>query len=257
MTFSEQIVYAMFKPSRYKEMVNLKTGRSVLFIVVMMLVLGIVSFLVPTGAYITGFGGFETLFTERMGTMEYKDGELSIDRPFEMSYDYNNILIDTSVESITNEMMDKDGAYMAVGSKTLRMTFAYDGEVIDYMTVPLDTLIEEGFTNESLCDIIPNIYAYLVLVFVLTSIGYFIKYAVIALILSIFYNSLNKQFEFGLSYGQVFMVCFYGQTFGYILSNFNAALGLLPQLLVSSVSIFISIHMITYSAALMKSDKQV
>lgn len=257
MTFSEQIVYAMFKPSRYKEMVNLKTGRSVLFIVVMMLVLGIVSFLVPTGAYITGFGGFETLFTERMGTMEYKDGELSIDRPFEMSYDYNNILIDTSVESITNEMMDKDGAYMAVGSKTLRMTFAYDGEVIDYMTVPLDTLIEEGFTNESLCDIIPNIYAYLVLVFILTSIGYFIKYAVIALILSIFYNSLNKQFEFGLSYGQVFMVCFYGQTFGYILSNFNAALGLLPQLLVSSVSIFISIHMITYSAALMKSDKQV
>ena len=257
MTFSEQIVYAMFKPSRYKEMVNLKTGRSVLFIVVMMLVLGIVSFLVPTGAYITGFGGFETLFTERMGTMEYKDGELSIDRPFEMSYDYNNILIDTSVESITDEMMDKDGAYLAVGSKTLRMTFAYDGEVIDYMTVPLDTLIEEGFTNESLCDIIPNIYAYLVLVFVLTSIGYFIKYAVIALILSIFYNSLNKQFEFGLSYGQVFMVCFYGQTFGYILSNFNAALGLLPQLLVSSVSIFISIHMITYSAALMKSDKQV
>ena len=257
MTFSEQIVYAMFKPSRYKEMVNLKTGRSVLFIVVMMLVLGIVSFLVPTGAYITGFGGFETLFTERMGTMEYKDGELSIDRPFEMSYDYNNILIDTSVESITDEMMDKDGAYMAVGSKTLRMTFAYDGEVIDYMTVPLDTLIEEGFTNESLCDIIPNIYAYLVLVFILTSIGYFIKYAVIALILSIFYNSLNKQFEFGLSYGQVFMVCFYGQTFGYILSNFNAALGLLPQLLVSSVSIFISIHMITYSAALMKSDKQV
>lgn len=257
MTFSEQIVYAMFKPSKYKEMIKLKTGRSVLFIFVMMLVLGIVSFLIPVGAYITGFGGFERLFMERMGELEYKNGELSIDAPFEMRFGSDNILIDTSVEKITDEMLDRDGIYFAVGSKVIRMTFVLDGETLDYTSVSLDSLLHEGFNNESLCQKIPAIYGYLVLAFVFTCLGFFIKYAFIALVFSIVINSMNKQFEFGLSYGQVFMICFYGQTLGYILSNFNAALGLLPQMLVSTIGVFITIHMITYSAAVMRNDRQV
>ena len=69
MNFSEQIVYAMFKPSKYKEMIKLKTSRFVGFTIVLMLVLGIVTFAVPAGAYIMGFGGFEKLFTNKMSNI--------------------------------------------------------------------------------------------------------------------------------------------------------------------------------------------
>lgn len=62
MTFSEQIVYGWFKPSKYKDMIELPRRRFVAYVIVMMLVLSIVSYVVPTASIIFGFGGFEKLF---------------------------------------------------------------------------------------------------------------------------------------------------------------------------------------------------
>lgn len=256
MTFSEQIVYAMFKPSKYKDLLNLKTKRSTLFIVVLMVVLGIVTVIIPTGALITGFGGFEKLFTEKMSLIEYKNGSLVIEKPFEMTFDSTNILIDTSKESITNDMLDKDGVYMAVGSEELRLVSSNGSQVIEYTTFKLDSMLYEGFNNAALCKYIPAIYGYLFLTFLITCVGYFIKYGFIALIFTIWINAINKQFQLNLAYSQVFMLCFYGQTLGIILSNFNAALGLFPQVIVSMVGIFISINFITTSIMLMRGKNQ-
>lgn len=245
MTFSEQIVYGLIKPSKYKEILNLRARRGVLYIVVLMLVLGIVSFAIPTAALITGFGGFENLFTKNISSLEYSDGELSIEKPFKMSFDYNNILIDTSVENITDNMLEKDGIYYAFGSKTLRMSYVYDSQIIDYQIFNLEYLLPEGLNNAMLCDYIPGIYAYLVIAFLIICLGFFIKYAAISLIFSIMVNSMNKRLEMGLSFGKVFLLCFYGQSFSMILSNFNSALGLFPSVIVSTVGIFVSVNIIT------------
>lgn len=256
MTFSEQIVYAMFKPSKYKELVNLKAGRSVLFIIVLTIVLGIVTFVIPMGALITGFGGFEKLFSQRIGALEYSNNSLSIEEPFEMSFDYNNVLIDTSEESISDEKMDRNGMYIAVGSKNIRLAFVNGSQVMDYASLGLDAILSEGFNNSTLCRYIPAIYGYLFITFLFTCAGFFIKYGFIALVFTIWINSVNKHLQLGLSYGQVFMICFYGQTLGIILSNFNAALGWLPQFIVSLVGVFVSVHMITASVALMREGDQ-
>ena len=96
MSFSEQIVYAMFKPSKYKEMLELKKSRFVVFVIVLMLALGIVRVAVPTAAVITGFGGFENLFINKISPMEYKDDKLSIEEKFEMSVGTYKVIIDTS-----------------------------------------------------------------------------------------------------------------------------------------------------------------
>lgn len=52
MTFSEQIVYGWFKPSKYKDMIELPRRRFVVYVIVMMLVLSIVSYVVPTASII-------------------------------------------------------------------------------------------------------------------------------------------------------------------------------------------------------------
>lgn len=257
MTFSEQIIYAMFKPSKYKEMVELKARRSVLFVIVLMLVLGIVGYAVPTGALIAGFGGFESLFTEKISDFEFSDGELSIEKSFEMTFDYTNILIDDSVETITDEMLHRDGAYFAIGSKTLRMAYVFGNQIQDYKTIELQLLLPNGFNNQSLVELIPALHVGLVIGFFMICIGYFIKYAIFSLVLSICINSMNKHLELGLSYGKVFMICFYGQTLAIIASNFNAALGLLPVTIVSMVGIFVSIHMITTAVMSFQRDKEV
>ncbi|MBO6115126.1 MAG: DUF1189 family protein [Lachnospiraceae bacterium] len=244
MTFSEQIVYAMFKPSKYKEMIELKKGRFVLFVVVIMFALGIIRVAVPTAATITGFGGFENLFTKKIAPFEFKEGKLDIEKRFEMSLGVYKIVVDTEDERLPDDKMNRKGGYIAFGSKYVTVAVYSGGSVTRIKEVSLDNLLTDGFNNNSLKQLIPFIYTYLTVSFVITCIGYFLKYALLSLIFLIFINGLNKAAGFGLSMGEMFKLCFYGQTLGIIISNANMALGLLPAGIVSGICVVISVNMI-------------
>lgn len=256
-TFSEQIVYAMFKPSKYKDMVNLRTSRFVVFAIVLSLVLGIVSFAVPTSSVIAGFGGFTKLFQKNVGPFTFSEGVLAAEKKFEMTVGLYHIIIDTEQETVSTDDMTKEGMYIAFGSKTLRMTMVANGQVMDYDISPLSNLLIEGFNTEQLVQMIPFIYTYIVIAFFVIACSFFLKYGLYALILGIYINAINKHNNLGLTFGKVFMLCFYGQTLGIILSNFNAALGLLPELIVNIIGIFISFNMITTAVVSIDRNKQV
>lgn len=256
MTFSEQIVYAMFRPSKYKEMLELKKSRFVLFVIVLMLALGIVRVAVPTAAMITGFGGFENLFTNKMAPMEYKDNKLSIEDKFEMSLGSYKVIVDTEEAKVADEKMRRRGGYLAFGSEYVTIAYNSGGSVSRYQEIRLDGLLAEGFNNESLKNMIPFIYSYIVMSFIISCLGYFLKYALLSLIFGIFVNSINKTMDIGLSKGEVFKLCFYGQTLGIIISNFNMALGFLPAGIVSGICVVISINIISTGIFTMVKTKQ-
>ena len=255
MTLSEQIVYGIFKPGKYKEMIELKKGRSVLYVIVMMLALGIVGFAIPTSATIAGFGGFTNLFEKKMAPISYAEGQMSIERPFSINLGSVKVVINTEKDHVTEEAVRAPGAYVAFGGKFVNLYISAGGRVEDFGGYRLSDILPPAFDNRTLVRGIPYIYAYLVLAFIISCIGYFLKYAVISLIFSIAVNGLNKQLALGMSFGQVFMLCFYGQSAAMLLSNFNAALALLPSMVVSVVGIFISVHMMTTSIALMRHDR--
>ncbi|MGN0368228.1 MAG: DUF1189 family protein [Wujia sp.] len=256
MTFAEQIVYGWFCPSRYKDLLELKRGRFVSYVIVMMLALGIVGYAVPVASTISGFGGFETLFTDNLGTVSYEKGALSVEHQFNMHINYANVLIDTTKETIPNEDLKKEGMFLAIGSKTLRMTAVIGSEITDYQVYHLDELLFDGFTNQTLVDMIPSIYVTLVIMFLANTFGYFLKYGFIALLFYFLVNSMNKQFDLNLQKGQSYALCFYGQSFAMIISNFNQAAGLLPAMLVSIIGMFVTVHMITASVAYLKNAKE-
>ncbi len=251
MTFSEQIVYGLTSPSKYKELIKLKTSRFVLFAVVMSLILGVLTFVIPAGAKISGFGGFKNLFEKRIGNMEYSDEKLSISESFEMSVDGANIIIDTSNPTVTNDMLKKDGAYFAFGSETLRMSIVYNHSISDYQIFDLKYLLPDGFTNETLTGLIPYIYVYMIVMFIVSSVGFFIKYGFFALVLSLMINSVNKQLSLGMSRGQVFQLCFYGESLGMLISNFNKAVGFIYPDIVSIITVFMSMNFITKAVVYM------
>lgn len=254
-TLSEQIVYGMFKPASYKQLVSVKKGRSILYIMVMMLALCIVTFAVPAGAVITGFGGFEQLFTKNMGELKYSDGKLSLDRPFEMSFDIYNIIIDTEDEMVADEKLHRDGMNIAIGSGKLRISLVMGQNIGDYSVTKLSDIFFSDFDNDTLVSMIPTIYISLVLTFIFTMVGLFIKYAMVSLVFCIVAQSINKSFDLKLSFGQVFMLCFYGQSLGMVLSNCNAALGLLPPTIITILGMFISIRMVGSSLVYMKMSR--
>jgi len=257
MTFSEQVWYGLFKPSKYKELLELRARRSVLYVAVIVLVLGLVTFVVPISAIIVGFGGMNKLFTETMAPVSYDGESLTIERPFKMDADNTIFIIDSSYYTIPDQELKVDATYIAVGSKNMRIVTVLGGEIWMNSVVPLEQILAPGFTNQSLVEIIPAIYISLVLCYLINSLLFFLKYGLYALILSIALNSMNKQLELGLSYGKVFMICFYGMSLGMLLTNFNIAMGLLSPMLVSMVTIFVSIHFMTTAMVLMRKSNQV
>lgn len=257
MTFAEQIVYAMFKPAKYKEMLELKKGRFAFFVVVLMLALGIMRVAVPTAAMITGFGGFNNLFTEKMAPFEYKNGKLEIEKSFEMSLGVYKIVIDTEDPRLPDEKLNRRGGYIAFGSEYLTIAVYSGGSVTRVQEISLDNLFADGFNNNSLKELIPFIYTYLVVSFLVYCIGYFLKYALLSLIFGIFVNGLNKNLGYGLSGGEIFKLCFYGQTLGIIISNCNMALGALPAGIVSGLCVVLSVNMIFSGLSRMDKMNQV
>lgn len=257
MTFSEQIWYGLLKPSKYKEIIELKTRRFVLFVVVVCLVLGLVTFVVPTAAIIAGFGGMNKLFTETMAPVTYDGESLSIEKPFKMNAGGNIFIIDSTYYTVPDTDLDRDGTYIAVGSKNLLLATVLGGEVWFKNIIPLEQVFSPGFSNESLASMVPAIYISLFICYLIMSLLFFLKYGFYALLLTIVMHSMNKQLEIGLSYGKVYMICFYGMSLGMLITNFNIAMGLLSPTLVSMVTVFVSVHFMTTALMLMRKDNQV
>ena len=193
MTFSEQILYAISKPGKYGEMIKLKKGRSKLYVLVICLVLGIITFAVPVGALIASFGGFEKLFDKQLATLRYEDDQLKLDTKFSMKIEDATILINTDTASGKDETVKRDGMYLTVGSHRAVLLF-----------------LANGFNVSSLKNGIPFIYGYLVLMFVFTCAGFFVKYAICALFLVLCIKKYIEMREIKMSFGQMFMLCFYG-----------------------------------------------
>ncbi len=255
MTFSEQLVNACVKPKNYRELLDLKRGRHVAYVLVILLVLGVIGFAIPIAAVISGFGGFEKLFNESMGNVSVQGGEMQIERPFFINIRGLKIVINTEDDAVSDDRLSTEGAYIAIGKKTVRLAISGSGKVNDYATYDVSTFFPDGFNNQTLVNVIPKIYVVLVLSVLAGCFGYFVKYAFLSLVFSITVNSLNKHLELGLNFGQVFMLCFYGQSLGILISNFNSAMNFLPQMIVSLVCIFISIHMITTAVVSLKGGK--
>lgn len=256
MTFSEQFIYAMFKPSKYKEMLELKRSRFVWFVIVMALVLSIVTFAVPVAARIAGFGGFEKLFTEKMSPMVFEDGELNIEKPFKMTFGILTFVIDTEEDAVSDEKMVKDGYYVALGKKYMSRCIVLDGQRQSAADIELDTMIVNGVDNQKLVSLVPALYTSLVLCFIFVAGGMFCKYAFFALILALLINSMNKRLDAGMPFGKCFAMCFYAQTLAMIISNFNSAIGLLPGFIVSIFGVMYTIHMMSAANVLMLPKNQ-
>lgn len=257
MTISEQIVYGMIKPSRYKEILELKKSRWISYVIIMMLALSVISFVVPVASKIYGFGGFENLFTNKISDFQYSDNELQIEKPYQMSIGLNHMLIDTDYDTVPKNLLKKDGIYYAFGSKNVKLAYTIDGTIQAENIYRLEDILWEGFSNETLCEMIPHIYVMLLFMFIFNAIGHFISSGLFALFLAICVNSMNKYMKLGLSFGKVFILSFYGQSLYMVVSAVNDVIGLLPSVLVTMIGLFVTVHFVTTALITMSKGNQI
>lgn len=237
--FWQQIAYAITKAGKYIDMVQLRTGKSVKYVLLLMLLVSIMVYAVPTAATIAAFGGFQNLFLNKIPSFRMEAGELKSEEPFDIDISGIHFYVDTDADMIPNNVFEDNSVYIAIGSKTARVVFTEADFVSEFNRFRLSDVFPEGFDNKGLAQLSPYLYLSLVLNFVMVIIQYLVKYSFLALIYMILAWAINKTTGLMLTKKQVFMLCMYAQTLGILLVNINAAFGyILPPLLMSIIGVF-------------------
>ena len=247
-------VLEMFVTSiiRIKQLAKLSvenSSRFVLYVIFMALLVSIMSFAVPTASRIYSFGGFSKLFTEGIPKIEVKDGVLTADKKFEMRLNNAEIIMDTSKSSFEKADFDTTGAYIAIGSRTIKMVTYIESETsINYNEVysyPIGMVLPNGTNNNVLKNMAPLFYIILLFIFTVLAIIAAVKYLFFALLYALFTRSTTAISKLKMTMKDSFHFCFYAQTISIILVTANEAAGqLLPSLVMSVAGIFITVAVI-------------
>lgn len=219
--------------------IKTSTAKFVAYVIFLSLFAGLVSFGAPCVSKVASFGGFTNLFTTKVPAFEMKDGVLKADKQFKMNISKGTILINTDIDRFKFEDFDKEGIYVAIGSKYTKMVSITDikdknsyNEIYSYNN---QMLFAEGFNNDLLVKMIPLFYIMLFVTYVGISIFKGLKYLVWAVLLTISSLSLLKVVKLDMSLKDAFRLSFYAQTFSIILVNINEGIGYVVSSLLASI----------------------
>ena len=219
--------------------VRTSTSKFVAYVIFLSLFAGLVSFGVPSVSKVASFGGFSTLFENKVPTFEMKDGMLKADKQFKMNISKGTILINTDIDRFKFEDFEKEGVYIAIGSRYTKMVAITDikdkdsyNEIYSYNN---QALFVDGFNNDMLVKMVPFFYIMLFMTYLVISLMKGIKYLLLAVLLTVSSLSLLKVSKLDMSLKDAFRLSFYAQTFSIILVNINEGVGYLVSSLVASV----------------------
>lgn len=219
--------------------IKTSAAKFVAYVIFLSLFAGLVSFGVPSISKVASFGGFTNLFQNKVPTIEMSDGVLKADKQFKMNISKGTILINTDLDQFKFEDFDKEGIYVAIGSKNTKMVAITDikdkdsyNEIYSYNN---QYLFVEGFNNDLLVKMVPFFYIMLFLTYIVISLMKGLKYLLLAVVLTISSLSLLKVSKLDMSLKEAFRLSFYAQTCSVILVNINEGVGYLVSSLVASI----------------------
>jgi Protein of unknown function (DUF1189). len=212
----------------------------------------VIIYLIPFVANIAGFGGFKSLFNEKMPAFKYEGGRLTAEKKFDMMISGYHIYIDTSQESVSSSTLPSNGIYLAFGSKKVTFNYVDKTAVNDFSTViysaDLNTILMEGMDNSTFANASISFYISGLIITLFMTLIVVVKYLLLALIYTGLMLIPYKLFVKNIYMDEAFKVSYYAQTIGILIVSINKSLGmLLPELLVSVVGIILTLRFIKYT----------
>lgn len=241
-TLLDQLSIAVSSPKNYKQLVKLKTGRLVWFVVIISFLLAFIEFGIGAIFWVGKVGGLRNLITNKIPAFTYHDNKLDMEHDMQLEIGNATLYINTENASVDLDSMDSDGVYIAIGSENIVMGMVSDGKGYDYMETPLKYMfLPDGFNNSKLAVLTPVFYMYMVIMFIAVMVASAGRQLLLALIFSIAGNRLARILNTGLSYGKVFTICVYAQTLAVFIMSVNTALGyLLSSFVVWIIALVVS-----------------
>ncbi len=248
----EELKIALSMPSRLTELGEVTKKTFVKYVIFLSLLISVIIYLIPSIATVAGFGGFRSLFMEKMPAFKYENGVLTAERKFDMVLSGYHLYIDTSQTDVNPASLPSNGVYLAFGSKNASFIIVEKNAVNDFSNILYkmsnSEMFVNGMDNATFAEASTAFYFSSILFTLFYAVLMALKYVLLSMIytgiLWIAYKlSIKNIYEFEACH-----ISFYAQTIGILLVSINKALGyFLPGMLASIAGIFITFRLISYT----------
>lgn len=248
----DEIKIAVSIPSRLKEMMDVSRKSFIKYIAFISVFASVIIYLIPFIANVAGFGGFRTLFLEKMPAFRYESGKLTSEKKFDMMISGYHIYIDTEQDTVDSATLPSNGIYLCFGRKNMTFNYVEKSAVSDFSTVLYsvgnETIFSDGMDNSTFANSALTFYVTGIFMTVLMALIVVVKYLLLASIYTALMMIPYKIFIKNIYTDEAFKISYYAQTIGILIVSVNKAAGfLLPELLVSVIGIFITLRFIKYT----------
>ena len=225
------------------------SSRFIAYVIFISVLVATMTFAVPSASKISSFKGFRNLFMNKVPAFEMTNAGLVADKKFEMKLSNVTILMDTELDQFRFGDFEREGVYIAIGSKYTKMLTITDIEddssYNETYVYPNNMLFPIGFSNSDLVKMIPGFYISLVFIYAMLAVFAAVKYILAAVIYAVVTRSLTAISKLPMTFTDALHMCFYAETFGILIVNINSALGyLISPLIVSAAGIIITVFII-------------
>lgn len=228
LTLIDSLITAMFVPKEYDNLLKLSTGKIVRYILIVLFLVCLIQYAIPSLGSIAGLGGVEGILMNETPEFALENGEFYLEKKIEQVDEVSGVcfIVDTTVEEYTKDDVPANMMQAVLVSKNNMLVYnSMYGMGAMVESQDFEDLKDLTITNQTVADMSGFIYASLLFVFVIVWFAAIIEYLLTALFYAFFIYMFVKAVIQELTFGTVYKVALFAQTIGVIVESITYSLG--------------------------------
>lgn len=237
MNIFQQLRAAVTQMKAYKKLAGKSMITVIGYLCVLMVITTFISSVIPVIGYVVSIGGYENFFNNQVPKFELSNGVLEMEHRLSFDNGVTSVIIDSDVDVYKEADVSADFLQQILVSKS-NIIIKNLGQTVQ---MPLSQMSNITLVNEDLANMSPIIYAFIVLITILTFFLSAVKYLLAALMFACLGLVLSSAQGMKLKFTQLFKISIYAKTTAILVASFNVVLGyLIPSFLWVSISVMIT-----------------
>lgn len=238
-TMADRFLIAMFSPKEYQSLFREKTGKVVQFLILLMLMVTMIRYVIPTLAFVAGMGGMKNIIMQEIPDFSLQNGQFALDERIEKEDEVNGIyvLCDTEIDKFTKEDIPQGVVEAVLISKTNMLIY---NELTGMTGAVQDTAFSDfkeiTINNKTLADMSGVIYFVMGIFYITLFFVELVKYMMVGLFYSMFMLMYASAFNIPHPFQKIYKTSMYAQATGTIVYAVTCCIG--SSMLMFAGSIF-------------------
>lgn len=240
----DKFINSIYNPKAYNEFLKQSTGKAILYIFLLSLILGIINslfFILPMNSVISSV---QEEIEDSIPYFELKDGHLNVegDMPIEITDDEAIIYIDTENPIDPSIIDDYDIGYLITSDSII----VKSGNMTQSLS--FNNLANEGtLTKDQLISLMPLVFKVITIMFIIVyPLGTFLGKLLTAVVLAIFGIIICKFLNKPLRYSECFKLSLYALTVPMLLNTLNYVFMFLSGIVIGGFTLIYYVTAVVY-----------